>query len=109
MTMRALAAFETGEGAAARVRAEAPDKVRPGLSWLLCGLSGRAMTVEPTDSEAADVPTRPVLTSTHLLLPDKTAGEGAAPSVAARDHAAVAHAAAPVSYTHLTLPTILLV
>lgn len=104
MTMRALAAFETGEGAAARVRAEAPDKVRPGLSWLLCGLSGRAMTVEPTDSEAADVPTRPVLTSTHLLLPDKTAGEGAAPSVAARDHAAVAHAAAHLLYSPAAQP-----
>ncbi|WP_287819609.1 hypothetical protein, partial [Achromobacter sp.] len=62
--MRGLHSPGQGEGAAvARVRSAARDPAEPELSWLLCGLAGRAMAVESLDPEAAGAPPRPVLTA----------------------------------------------
>lgn len=124
MTMRGLHPPGEGEGAAvARVRSAAPDPGRPGLSWLLCGLAGRAVAVESMDADAAGAPPRPVLTATHLLLAagaqdEAVAGEATsavgvprvdAPGGVARDaaalrRAAVAHAAAHLLYSPMAQP-----
>ncbi len=113
MTMRGLHSPGQGEGAAvARVRSAARDPAEPELSWLLCGLAGRAMAVESLDPEAAGAPPRPVLTATHLLLPAGAPGEpvagGAsrvdAPDAAALRRAAVAHAAAHLLYSPAAQP-----
>ncbi|CUK22938.1 Nitric oxide reductase activation protein [Achromobacter sp. 2789STDY5608615] len=113
MTMRGLHSPGQGEGAAvARVRSAARDPAEPELSWLLCGLAGRAMAVESLDPAAAGASPRPVLTATHLLLPAGAPGEpvaGAtarvdAPDAAALRRAAVAHAAAHLLYSPAAQP-----
>jgi nitric oxide reductase NorD protein len=76
------------------------------LSWLLCGLAGRGMTVEPLRRPELDgPPSRPILAPSHLLLPDSyTVLDGA-------DRwtlylAAVAHAAAHLRYSPAAQPVL---
>ncbi|MGB3432656.1 nitric oxide reductase activation protein NorD [Achromobacter sp.] len=74
------------------------------LSWLLCGLSGRAMAVEALRRPALDgPPSRPILAPTHLLVPDSyTVLDGADRWALYR--AAVAHAAAHLRYSPAAQP-----
>ncbi|ADP13719.1 von Willebrand factor type A domain protein 1 [Achromobacter xylosoxidans A8] len=74
------------------------------LSWLLCGLSGRAMGVEALRRPALDgPPSRPILAPTHLLVPDSyTVLDGADRWALYR--AAVAHAAAHLRYSPAAQP-----
>lgn len=55
------------------------DRAAPSLAWLLQGLTGRAVAVQPREQDHLyAAPLRPMLTSTHLLLPgDYTALDGA--------------------------------
>ncbi|MGH8817566.1 MAG: nitric oxide reductase activation protein NorD [Achromobacter pestifer] len=80
--------------------------VQPGLSWLLCGLSGRGISVEPLLEPAADAPApRPVLTATHLLMPDGLAA-APGPELPALLCAAAAHAAAHLRYSPAAQPVL---
>ncbi|MFD4838103.1 nitric oxide reductase activation protein NorD [Achromobacter sp. NPDC058515] len=76
------------------------------LSWLLCGLSGRGLAVEPLRRSVLDgPPSRPILTSTHLLVPDSyTVLDGADRPALYR--AVVAHAAAHLRYSPSALPVL---
>ena len=76
------------------------------LSWLLCGLSGRAMTVEALRRPALDgPPSRPILAPAHLLVPDSyTVLDGADRWALYR--AAVAHAAAHLRYSPAAQPVL---
>lgn len=86
------------------MRADLP--VLPGLSWLLCGLSGRGIAVEPLLEPAADAPVpRPVLTATHLLMPDGYAATQG-PDLPALLCAAAAHAAAHLRYSPAAQPVL---
>ena len=74
------------------------------LSWLLCGLAGRELVVEPLRRSTLDGPaSRPVLAASHLLVPDSyTVLDGA--DRQALHRAAVAHAAAHLRYSTAAQP-----
>lgn len=80
----------------------------PSLTLLLHGLSGREIQLQPRRQTAlGGLPLRPVLTSTHLLLPDDyTALDG--PDRYRLYRAAVAHAVAHLRYSTAGLPTLTL-
>jgi hypothetical protein len=82
------------------------EAAQASLSWLLCGLSGRAAAVEPLRRPALDgPPSRPVLAPTHLLVPDSyTVLDGADRWALYR--AAVAHAAAHLRYSPAAQPVL---
>lgn len=51
--------------------AESLSRAQTALTWILGGLSGRSITVQPRRQTQLNAPElRPVLTPTHLLLPD---------------------------------------
>ncbi|MDP3707906.1 MAG: hypothetical protein Q8R56_07430, partial [Polaromonas sp.] len=80
----------------------------PSLALLLHGLCGREIQLQPRrQSTLEGLPLRPVLTSTHLLLPDDyTALDG--PDRYRLYRAAVAHAVAHLRYSTAGLPTLML-
>ena len=84
------------------------SEAMPALALLLHGLCGRAIKVQPlTQKTVEDVPSRPVLTTTHLLLPDDYT------LLDSPDHfrlyrAAIAHAVAHLRYSTASLPTLTL-
>lgn len=80
------------------------EAAQASLSWLLCGLSGRALAVEPLRRPTLDgPPSRPVLAPSHLLVPDSyTVLDGADRRSLYR--AAVAHAAAHLRYSTAAQP-----
>ncbi|WP_244240436.1 nitric oxide reductase activation protein NorD [Achromobacter agilis] len=84
--------------------AQALEAEQASLSWLLCGLSGRELAVEPLRRPALDgPPSRPVLAPSHLLVPDSyTVLDGA--DRQALHRAAVAHAAAHLRYSPAAQP-----
>ncbi|MCW0210353.1 MAG: FUSC family protein, partial [Achromobacter sp.] len=82
------------------------EAAQASLSWLLCGLSGRGLAVEPLRRAALDgPPSRPVLAPSHLLVPDSyTVLDGADRRALYR--AAVAHAAAHLRYSPAAQPVL---
>ena len=80
----------------------------PALALLLHGLCGREIKVQPLHEKAVEgLPLRPVLTTTHLLLPDDYT------DLDSPDHyrlyrAAIAHAVAHLRYSTGSLPTLTL-
>ena len=80
----------------------------PALALLLHGLCGREIKVQPLHEKAVEgLPLRPVLTTTHLLLPDDYT------ALDSPDHyrlyrAAIAHAVAHLRYSTAGLPTLTL-
>lgn len=99
---RAIEALH-GEAGAGNLAASLPS-----LALLLHGLSGREIQLQPRrQSELEGLPLRPVLTLTHLLLPDDyTALDGTDRYRLYR--AAVAHAVAHLRYSTAGLPTLTL-
>lgn len=99
---RAIEALH-GEAGAGNLAASLPS-----LALLLHGLSGREIQLQPRrQSELEGLPLRPVLTLTHLLLPDDyTALDGTDRYRLCR--AAVAHAVAHLRYSTAGLPTLTL-
>lgn len=77
----------------------------PSLRWLAQGLLGRDLALQPGGSSAAEgLPSRPVLTPTHLLLPDDLAvPEGLDQRGLLR--AAIAHAVAHLKFSTPALPS----
>lgn len=82
------------------------EAAQASLSWLLCGLSGRGLAVEPLRRAALDgPPSRPILAPSHLLVPDSyTVLDGA--DRRALHRAAVAHAAAHLRYSPAAQPVL---
>ena len=82
------------------------EAAQAGLSWLLCGLAGRAMAVEALRRPTLDgPPSRPILAPSHLLVPDSyTVLDGADRRALYR--AAVAHAAAHLRYSPAAQPVL---
>lgn len=80
----------------------------PSLALLMHGLSGREIQLQPRrQNTLGGLPLRPVLTPTHLLLPDDyTALDG--PDRYRLYRAAVAHAVAHLLYSTAGLPTLTL-
>ncbi len=83
----------------------APAEIAPSLRLLACGLSGVDLQLQPRGRTPAEgPPPRPVLTSTHLLLPDATCLPQGADAHALR-RAAVAHAAAHLRFSRPGQPS----
>lgn len=99
---RAIEALH-GEASAGTLSASLPS-----LALLLHGLCGREIQLQPRrQSTLEGVPLRPVLTPTHLLLPDDyTALDG--PDRYRLYRAAVAHAVAHLRFSTAGLPTLTL-
>lgn len=101
-----------GQCAIASVQDEAVSgslsEAMPALALLLHGLCGRAIKVQPLRQKTVeDVPSRPVLTTTHLLLPEDYTRLDSADRYRLY-RAAIAHAVAHLRYSTASLPTLTL-
>ena len=77
----------------------------PSLRWLALGLWGRELTLQAGGSSAPEgLPSRPVLTPTHLLLPDDlTVPEGL--DLHQLGRATIAHVVAHLKYSKPSVPS----